>query len=117
MVECFLSSAATAADPAVRPAPERRDGFSGEVTERSKAAGMLQSHFEAKMSAGEPGEVSSPSHHLMAIWCSLGSRLRPRPGGGTAESHAEVWGKNTDRRRALSAGELSCKKRVKLSRL
>ena len=39
------------------------------------------------------GEVSSPSHHLMAIWCSLGSRLRPRPGDGTAESHAEeAWG-------------------------
>ena len=38
------------------------------------------------------GEVSSPSHHLMAIWCSLGSRLRPRPGDWTAESHAEAWG-------------------------
>ena len=40
LVECFLSSAATAADPAVRPASERWDGFSGEVTERSKAAGL-----------------------------------------------------------------------------
>ena len=27
----------------------------------------------------------SPSHHLMAIWCSLGSKLRPRPGDGTTE--------------------------------
>ena len=40
LAECFLSSAATAADPAVRPASERRDGFSREVTERSKAAGL-----------------------------------------------------------------------------
>ena len=50
LAECFLSSAATAADPAVRPASERRDGFSGEVTERSKAAGLPQSQFEARMS-------------------------------------------------------------------
>ena len=55
---------------------------------------------------GEPGEVFSPSHHLMAIWCSLGSRLRPRPGDGTTESQAEAWGEDTDRRRALSATEL-----------
>ena len=34
LAECFLSSAATAADPAVRPASVRRDGFSEEVTER-----------------------------------------------------------------------------------
>ena len=40
LAECFLSSAATAADPAVRPASERRDGLSREVTERSKAAGL-----------------------------------------------------------------------------
>ena len=52
---------------------------------------------------GEPGEVFSPSHDLMAIWCSLGSRLRPRPGDGTTESQAEAWGEDTDRRRALSA--------------
>ena len=50
---------------------------------------------------GEPGEVFSPSHHLMAIWCSLGSRTRPRPGDGTTESQAEAWGEDTDRRRAL----------------
>ena len=48
LAEWFLSSAA---DPAVRPASERRDGFSGEVTERSKAAGLPQSQFEAKMPA------------------------------------------------------------------
>ena len=55
---------------------------------------------------GEPGEVFSPSHHLMAVWCSLGSRLRLRPGDGTTESQAEAWGEDTDRRRALSATEL-----------
>ena len=33
----------------------------------------------------------------MAIWCSLGSRLRPRPGDGTTESQAEAWGEDTDR--------------------
>ena len=52
LAECFLSSAATAADLAVRPASERRDEFSGEVPERSMAAGLPQSQFEAKMSAG-----------------------------------------------------------------
>ena len=26
----------------------------------------------------------------MAIWCSLGSKLRPRPGDGTTESQAEA---------------------------
>ena len=46
LAECFLSSAGTAADPAVRPASKRRDGLSGEVTERSKAAGLPQSQFE-----------------------------------------------------------------------
>ena len=58
------------------------------------------------------GEVSSPSHHLMAIWCLLGSRLRPRPGDGTAESHAEAWGEDTDRRRALSAVVLSVRREL-----
>ena len=41
--ECILSSVATSADPAVRPASERRDRFSGEVTERSKAAEPIRS--------------------------------------------------------------------------
>ena len=61
LAECFLSSAATATDPAVRPAAERRDGFSGEVTERSKAAGLPQNQFEAKMSAGRVYRSSRPS--------------------------------------------------------
>ncbi|KAL5479567.1 hypothetical protein EMCRGX_G023103 [Ephydatia muelleri] len=105
LAECFLSSAATAADPAVRPASERRDGFSGEVTERSKAAVLPQSQFEAKMGSkgcsghnaqgGEPGEVSSPSHNLMAIWCSLGSRLRPRPGDGQCQRAMQKHGEKT----------------------
>ena len=95
---------ATAADPTVRPASEKKSGLSGEVTVRSKAAGLPQSQLEARMSAGhvcrrprgskgcsgqggEPGEVSSPSHHLMAaIWCSLVSRPRPGDGDGTTES-------------------------------
>ena len=47
--ECFLSSAAIVADPAVRPASERKDGLSGEATVRSKAAGL---QLEARMSAG-----------------------------------------------------------------
>ena len=69
--ECFfLSSAATAADPAVRPASERRDGFSGEVTERSKAAGLPQSQFEARMSAGRVCRRSCPSP-LPAIYHTL----------------------------------------------
>ena len=42
----------------------------------------------------------------MAIWCSLGSRLRPRSGDGMTDSQADVWGENIDRRQALSAGEL-----------
>ena len=46
LAECFLSSAATAADPVVKPASERRDGFSGEITERSKAVGLPQSQFD-----------------------------------------------------------------------
>ena len=52
LAECFLSSAATAADPAVRPASERRDGLSGEVTVRSKAAGLPQSQLEASVRGG-----------------------------------------------------------------
>ena len=46
LAEYFLISAATAADPAVRPASERRDGFSGEC-QRQQA--LPQSQFEAKM--------------------------------------------------------------------
>ena len=61
LAECFLSSAATAADPVVRPASERRDGFSGEVTERSKAAGLPQSQLEVRMSAGRVCRRSRPS--------------------------------------------------------
>eukprot|EP00731_Ephydatia_muelleri_P005913 Em0003g161a len=38
LAECFLSSAATAADPAVRPASEIKVGLSGDTTVRSKAA-------------------------------------------------------------------------------
>ena len=53
--------------------------------------------------------MSNPSHHLMAIYrVHRGLGLDPcRPGDGTAESHAEAWGEDTDRRRALSAVELS----------
>ena len=40
LAECFLSSAATAADPAVRPASEIKVGLSGDTTVRSKAAGF-----------------------------------------------------------------------------
>ena len=36
LAECFLSSVATAADPAVTPASERLDGLSGDLTVRSK---------------------------------------------------------------------------------
>ena len=56
-----LAPSAECFDPAVRPASERRDGFSGEVTERSKAAGLPQSQFEAKMSAGHVCRSSRPS--------------------------------------------------------
>ena len=52
LAECFLSSAATAADPAVRPASEIKVGLSGDTTVRSKAAGLPQSQLEARMSAG-----------------------------------------------------------------
>ena len=38
----------------------------------------------------------------MTISCSVGSRLRPRSGDGTAESHAEAWGEDTDWRQALA---------------
>ena len=48
LAKCFLSSVATAADPAVRSTSERRDGFSGDVTERSKVAGLPQSQFELR---------------------------------------------------------------------
>ena len=42
LAECFLSSAATAADPAVRPASEIKVGLSGDTTVRSKAAGVTR---------------------------------------------------------------------------
>eukprot|EP00731_Ephydatia_muelleri_P025455 Em0017g538a len=44
---------------------------------------------------GKPGEVSSPSHNLMAIWCSLGSRLRPRPGDGQCQRAMQKHGEKT----------------------
>ena len=34
-------------------------------------------------------EVSSPSHHFMAIWYSLDSRCRPKPVEGTTDSQEE----------------------------
>ena len=46
LAECFLSSAATAADPAVRPASEIKVGLSGDTTVRSKAAGLPQSQLD-----------------------------------------------------------------------
>eukprot|EP00731_Ephydatia_muelleri_P038426 Em0758g1a len=61
LAECFLSSAATAADPAVRPASEIKVGLSGDTTVRSKAAGLPQSHVEARMSAGRVFRSSCPS--------------------------------------------------------
>eukprot|EP00731_Ephydatia_muelleri_P026424 Em0018g524a len=54
-------SAATAADPAVRPASEIKVGFSGDTTVRSKAAGLPQSQLEARMSAGRVFRSSCPS--------------------------------------------------------
>ena len=61
LAECFLSSAATAADPAVRPASEIKVGLSGDTTVRSKAAGLPQSQLEARMSAGRVFRSSCPS--------------------------------------------------------
>ena len=55
------SSAATAADPAVRPASEIKVGLSGDTTVRSKAAGLPQSPLEARMSAGRVFRSSCPS--------------------------------------------------------
>ena len=61
LAECFLSSAATAADPAVRPASEIKVGLSGDTTVRSKAAGLPQSQLEARISAGRVFRSSCPS--------------------------------------------------------
>ena len=61
LAECFLSSAATAADPAVRPASEIKVGLSGNTTVRSKAAGLPQSQLEARMSAGRVFRSSCPT--------------------------------------------------------
>ena len=61
LAECFLSSAATAADPVVRPASEIKVGLSGDTTVRSKAAGLPQSELEARMSAGRVFRSSCPS--------------------------------------------------------
>ena len=62
LAECFLSSAATAADPAVRPASEIKVGLSGDTTVRSKAAGLPQSQLEA---IGCQQGVCSEAHVLV----------------------------------------------------
>ena len=68
LAECFLSSAATAADPAVRPASEIKVGLSGDTTVRSKAAGLPQSQLEARISAGRVFRSSCPSHYQPPPW-------------------------------------------------
>ena len=69
--------------------------------------GVLPRELSGHKAQGEPEEVTRPGHRLVVIWCSLGSRFRPRPEDGITESQADAWGENIDRRRAVSAGELS----------
>ena len=52
-----------------------------------------------------PAEVSNPSHHLIIIWHSLGSRCRPRPGEGTTDCQEPAWGAEVDNKRALLGTE------------
>ena len=49
---CLLSSVDNAAAPADNPATDKTLGFSGDVTEISKAAGLPRAQLGSKMSAG-----------------------------------------------------------------
>ena len=61
LAECFLSSAATAADPAVRPASEIKVGLSGDTTVRSKAAACHRANWKL----GYQQAVCSEAHVLV----------------------------------------------------
>ena len=50
--ECLLSSVVSAATPVVTLASKRVVGLSGDVTDRSKAAGLPTTQFGTKRSAG-----------------------------------------------------------------
>ena len=52
LVACLRASAADAADPAVTLASFKVVGFSGDVTVKSNAAGLPNSQFWTRMSAG-----------------------------------------------------------------
>ena len=54
----------------------------------------------------DPADVFMPSHHLIAVWHSSGSRCKHWPGVGTIESHEEEYGADTDNSLALLAREL-----------
>ena len=49
--------------------------------------------------------VSKPSHHVIAVWNSLGSKCRPGLPEGRAEIHELAKEAEAERRRALFAGE------------
>ena len=49
---CFRTSADAAADPPVNPALAMTFELSGEITVRSRAAGLLQNQLGTKMLAG-----------------------------------------------------------------
>ena len=68
LAECFLSLAATAADPVVRPASEIRVGLSGDTTVRSKAAGLPQSQLEARCQQGVFSEAHVLVHYRPLPW-------------------------------------------------
>ena len=70
---CFRSSVDKAAAPADNPATETILGFSGDVTEISKAAGLPRAQLGSKMSAGREWSCSDvrllPSH----LYAQVGS--------------------------------------------
>ena len=65
---CFWTSADAAADPPVNPASAMTFELSGEITVRSRAAGLLQNQLGTKMSAGLVRRLSwlnpLPASHL-----------------------------------------------------
>ena len=69
---CFRSSVDKAAAPADNPATEMILGFSGDVTEISKAAGLPRARLGSKMSAGHEWSCSNvrllPISTFMLKW-------------------------------------------------
>ena len=73
---CLRHSATEAADPAITPTSDKIEGFSGEITVRSNAAGFPRNQLRIRTSAGLVWHLLCPKPLTTSTWANTLARLQ-----------------------------------------